>query len=105
MENIVFVTMSEFGRTAKENGNRGTDHGHANCMFIMGGDVKGGQVYGKWPGLNDHQLNEGRDLALTTDFRSVVGEILTKHIGVADLKPVFPVFDNNPHKFPGLIKT
>ncbi len=105
MENIVFVTMSEFGRTAKENGNHGTDHGHANCMFLMGGDVKGGQVYGKWPGLNDHQLNEGRDLALTTDFRSVVGEILTKHIGVTDLKPVFPGFDNNPRKFPGLIKT
>ncbi|PYU15628.1 MAG: hypothetical protein DMG37_04530, partial [Acidobacteria bacterium] len=105
MENIVFVTMSEFGRTARENGNRGTDHGHANCMFVMGGDVRGGQVYGKWPGLNDHQLNDGRDLALTTDFRSVLGEILTKHIGVADLKPVFPAFDNNPRKFPGLIKT
>src|SRR5213082_586149 len=96
MQNIVFVTMSEFGRTARENGNRGTDHGHANCMFVMGGDVRGGQVYGKWPGLNDHQLNEGRDLALSTDFRSVLGEILTKHIGVADLKPVFPGFDNSP---------
>jgi len=105
MENIVVVTMSEFGRTARENGNRGTDHGHANCMFVMGGDVKGGQVYAKWPGLNDHQLNEGRDLALTTDFRSVVGEILAKHMGVADLKPVFPGFDNNLRKFPGLIKT
>ncbi len=86
-------------------GDRGTDHGHANCMFVMGGDVKGGQVYGRWPGLNDHQLNEGRDLALTTDFRSVVGEILAKHIGVADLKPVFPGFDNNRAKFPGLIKS
>jgi len=105
MQDIVFVTMSEFGRTAKENGNRGTDHGHANCMFVMGGGVRGGQVYGKWPGLADHQLNEGRDLALTTDFRSVLGEVLSKHIGVADLKPVFPGFDNNPHKFPGLIKT
>ena len=105
MQNIVFVTMSEFGRTARENGNRGTDHGHANCMFVMGGDVLGGQVYGRWPGLNDHQLNEGRDLALTTDFRSVLGEILTKHIGVADLKPVFPRFDSNPGKFPGLLKT
>src|SRR5207302_909853 len=104
MQNIVFVTMSEFGRTARENGNRGTDHGHANCMFVMGGDVPGGQVYGKWPGLNDHQLNEGRDLALSTDFRSVLGEILTKHIGVADLKPVFPGFDNHPRKFPGLIR-
>jgi uncharacterized protein (DUF1501 family) len=105
MQDIVVVTMSEFGRTAKENGNRGTDHGHANCMFLMGGDVRGGQVYGKWPGLNDHQLNEGRDLALTTDFRSVVGEILTKHIGVADLKPVFPGFDNNPRKFLGLVRS
>lgn len=103
MQNIAFVTMSEFGRTARENGNRGTDHGHANCMFVMGGDVRGGQVYGRWPGLNDHQLNEGRDLALTTDFRYVLGEILAKHVGVADLKPVFPGFDNNPRKFPGLI--
>jgi len=105
MENIVVVTMSEFGRTAKENGNRGTDHGHANCMFVMGGEVQGGKVYGKWPGLDDHQLNEGRDLALTTDFRYVLGETLTKHIGVKDLATVFPGFDNNPRRFPGLIKT
>ncbi len=104
MGEIVVVTMSEFGRTAKENGNRGTDHGHANCMFVMGGDVQGGRVYGKWPGLNDHQLNEGRDLALTTDFRSVVGEILTKHLGVKDLAPVFPGFENNPRKFVGLVR-
>jgi uncharacterized protein (DUF1501 family) len=102
MQDIVFVTMSEFGRTAKENGNRGTDHGHANCMFVMGGDLKGGRVYGKWPGLADHQLNEGRDLALTTDFRSVLGEILTKHVGVPDLAPVFPGFDNDPRRFVGL---
>jgi uncharacterized protein (DUF1501 family) len=105
MQDIVVVTMSEFGRTAKENGNRGTDHGHANCMFLLGGDVRGGQVYGKWPGLNDHQLNEGRDLALTTDFRSVVGEVLSKHIGVKELSAVFPGFDNNPHKFPGLVRS
>jgi len=105
MQNIVFVTMSEFGRTAKENGSRGTDHGHANCMFVMGGDVKGGKVYGRWPGLNEGQLNEGRDLALTTDFRSVLGEILRKHNGVKDLAPVFPGFDNDPRKFTGLIKT
>jgi uncharacterized protein (DUF1501 family) len=104
MQDIVVVTMSEFGRTARENGNRGTDHGHANCMFVMGGDVKGGHVYGKWPGLADHQLNEGRDLTLSTDFRSVVSEILAKHIGVADLKTVFPGFDASPHGFPGLIR-
>jgi len=105
MADIVVVTMSEFGRTAKENGNRGTDHGHANCMFVMGGDVKGGRVYGRWPGLEEHQLNEGRDLALTTDFRSVVGEILTKHLGVKDLAPVFPGFGNSPQQFVRLIRS
>ncbi|HTQ97843.1 MAG TPA: DUF1501 domain-containing protein, partial [Candidatus Acidoferrum sp.] len=105
MGDIIVVTMSEFGRTAKENGNRGTDHGHANCMFVMGGDVKGGHVYGKWPGVNDHQLNDGRDLALTTDFRTVVGEILTKHLGVKNLSPVFPGFDSSPHKFVGLVRS
>jgi uncharacterized protein (DUF1501 family) len=67
--------------------------------------VKGGKVYGKWPGLNDHQLNDGRDLALTTDFRYVLGETLSKHIGVKDLATVFPGFDNSVHRFPGLIRT
>jgi uncharacterized protein (DUF1501 family) len=105
MSDVVVVTMSEFGRTAKENGNRGTDHGHANCMFVLGGDVKGGKVYGNWPGLDDHQLNEGRDLALTTDFRAVVGEILTKHLGVRDLAPVFPGFAMDNRKFPGLVRS
>jgi len=104
MSDVVVVTMSEFGRTARENGNRGTDHGHANCMFVMGGDVQGGRVYGNWPGLADQQLNEGRDLRLTTDFRAVVGEILTKHLGVKNLVPVFPGFDSNPHKFPQLLR-
>jgi uncharacterized protein (DUF1501 family) len=104
MADVVVVTMSEFGRTAKENGNRGTDHGHANCMFVMGGEVKGGRVYGEWPGLEEHQLNEGRDLALTTDFRAVVGEILTKHFGLKDLAPVFPGFVSDPGKFPQLIR-
>jgi uncharacterized protein (DUF1501 family) len=105
MNEVVVVTMSEFGRTAKENGNRGTDHGHANCMFVMGGDVRGGKVYGKWPGLNDHQLNEGRDLALTTDFRAVVAEILTNHLGVKDMAPVFPGFSVPPSHYPGLIRS
>jgi len=105
MENIVLVTMSEFGRTVKENGNRGTDHGHANCMLVMGGPVKGGKVYGRWPGLNEGQLNEGRDLTLTTDFRNVLGEILQKHIGVRDLAPVFPGFDISRGGFTGLIRS
>ncbi len=104
MEDIVVVTMSEFGRTAHENGNRGTDHGHANCMFVMGGPVKGGKVYGKWPGLGPDQLNEGRDLTLTTDFRSVLGEVIGGHLGSTNLQTVFPGFDNSPAKFPRLLK-
>ena len=76
MADVTLVTMSEFGRTARENGNRGTDHGHANCMFVMGGGVKGGKVYGRWPGLESEQLYEARDLALTTDFRDVLGELV-----------------------------
>jgi len=104
MEDIVIVTMSEFGRTAHENGNRGTDHGHANCMFVMGGPVKGGKVYGKWPGLGPNQLNEGRDLTLTTDFRSVLGEVLSGHLGSKNLQTVFPGFANSPANFPRLLK-
>jgi uncharacterized protein (DUF1501 family) len=105
MEDVVVVTMSEFGRTAHENGNRGTDHGHANCMFVMGGPVKGGKVYGKWPGLAPGQLNEGRDLTLTTDFRSVLGEVIAGHLGAGNLHSVFPGFDNSAAKFPRLLKT
>lgn len=89
-ENITLVTMSEFGRTAHENGTGGTDHGHANIMFVLGGNVKGGKVYGRWPGLDSHQLNQGRDLALTTDYRQVLGEIVTKTLGAANLGLVFP---------------
>jgi uncharacterized protein (DUF1501 family) len=90
MADIALVTMSEFGRTAHENGNRGTDHGHANSMFVMGGGVKGGKVYGKWPGLEKEQLYEGRDLALTTDFRDVLGELVGAHLGNPTLDAVFP---------------
>jgi len=100
MQDIVVVTMSEFGRTAHENGNRGTDHGHANCMFVMGGEVKGGKVYGKWPGLEKEQLYEGRDLALTTDFRDVLGELVARHLGNPSVKCVFPGHDP---KFLGLV--
>src|SRR5215813_11535041 len=80
-EDTVVITMSEFGRTARENGNRGTDHGHANVMFVMGGPVKGGRAYGHWPGLDQSQLYEGRDLAVTTDFRQVLAEGVQKHLG------------------------
>ncbi len=95
----VLVTMSEFGRTAHENGNRGTDHGHANVMFMLGGAVKGGRVYGRWPGLEPEQLNEGRDLALTTDFRTVLGEAVSRHLGNKDLSAVFPGFENGANGF------
>jgi uncharacterized protein (DUF1501 family) len=88
--NITLVTMSEFGRTARQNGTGGTDHGHANAMFVLGGNVKGGKVYGRWPGLDDHQLNEGRDLAVTTDFRQVLGEAVAKTLGANNLDMVFP---------------
>jgi uncharacterized protein (DUF1501 family) len=98
-EDTVVVTMSEFGRTARENGNRGTDHGHANVMFVLGGPVKGGRVYGRWPGLDQSQLYEGRDLALTTDFRQVIGEAVARHLGNKNLAEVFPGYDNQPGKF------
>ncbi len=98
-EDTVIVTMSEFGRTARENGNRGTDHGHANCMFVIGGPVRGGRVYGRWPGLDQSQLYEGRDLALTTDFRTVLGEAVARQVGTKDLNKVFPGFENSPAKF------
>ncbi|MGH9706962.1 MAG: DUF1501 domain-containing protein [Candidatus Acidiferrales bacterium] len=104
MQDVVFVSMSEFGRTAHENGNRGTDHGHANCMFIMGGDVQGGKVYSRWPGMSDEQLYQNRDLAVTTDYRSVLGEIMTKHMREANLEKVFPGFSNDPHRYLGLVK-
>ena len=98
-EDTVIVTMSEFGRTVRENGDRGTDHGHANVMFVMGGPVRGGKVYGRWPGLEQSQLYEGRDLAVTTDFRSVLGEAVYRHLGNNDLSNVFPGFDDLPQTF------
>ncbi len=103
MENVTLVTMSEFGRTAAENGNRGTDHGHANCMFVLGGGVKGGKVYGKWPGLEREQLYEGRDLALTTDFRTVLSEIIERRLGNGDISAVFPGFAHDPRKYLGMV--
>jgi uncharacterized protein (DUF1501 family) len=98
-DDTVIITMSEFGRTARENGNRGTDHGHANVMFVMGGPVKGGRVYGQWPGLEQSQLYEGRDLALTTDFRSVLTEAVSRHLGNPKTDQVFPGYENQPGKF------
>ena len=103
MDDVVLLTMSEFGRTVRENGNRGTDHGHANAMFVVGNSVRGGKVYGQWPGLKTDQLYEGRDLALTTDFRDVFGEIASKHLGNSNLKSVFPGYASDKSKFKGLL--
>jgi len=102
MEDTVVVTMSEFGRAVNENGNGGTDHGHGNAMMVIGGGVRGGHVYGKWPGLAVDRRYEGRDLAVTTDFRDVFSEIVTRHLGVADPRPIFPGYDVRAAKFPGL---
>ena len=99
MEDVVLVTMSEFGRTAHENGDRGTDHGHANCMFVMGGAVHGGKIYGRWPGLAREQLYENRDLALTSDFRDLLGELVARHLQNPSIDSVFPGY--RP-QFPGV---
>src|SRR5688572_17209090 len=94
MAETVILTMSEFGRAVAQNGNRGTDHGHGNAMLIAGGPIKGGRIYGRWPGLTEDQRFEGRDLAVTTDFREVFSEIAGGHLGMAPaaLARVFPGF-------------
>jgi uncharacterized protein (DUF1501 family) len=91
LADVVLVTMSEFGRTAKEDGNGGTDHGHGNVMMVLGGPVRGGKVYGRWPGLEPEQLYDKRDLAITTDFRDVLGELVSSHLG-QKIDTVFPGF-------------
>jgi uncharacterized protein (DUF1501 family) len=104
MRNIVVLTMSEFGRTIRENGNSGTDHGHATAMLALGGPVHGGRVLGKWPGLDPEKRFEGRDVAVTTDFRDLFGEILARHLGASDLASVFPGYSPVVSRFPGAIR-
>jgi uncharacterized protein (DUF1501 family) len=106
MADTVILTMSEFGRAVAENGSRGTDHGHGNAMFVIGGSVKGGQVYGKWPGLGVNDRYEGRDLAVTTDFRDVFGEVVMTHLGAkaATAAKVFPGYAIDPRKFRGVLR-
>jgi uncharacterized protein (DUF1501 family) len=103
MDDVVVLTMSEFGRTARENGSRGTDHGHGNAMLVLGNSVKGGKVYGDWKGLKPDQLNEGRDLAVTTDFRDVFAEVANKHLGSKDLNALFPKHNVNKANFRGFL--
>jgi uncharacterized protein (DUF1501 family) len=103
MEDVVVLTMSEFGRTARQNGTGGTDHGHAGSMFVIGGGARGGRVHGKWPGLAPEQLYEGRDLALTTDFRAVFAEVASKHLGAERLDRLFPGYEASRVAFPGVL--
>jgi len=102
LDDTVVLTMSEFGRAVNENGNRGTDHGHGNAMLVIGGGVRGGHVYGRWPGLAVERRYDSRDLAVTTDFRDVFGEIVVRHMGVTDADPIFPGHPMRPDNFPGL---
>jgi uncharacterized protein (DUF1501 family) len=102
-DDVMLLTMSEFGRAVAENGNRGTDHGHGNVMFVAGGSVRGGKIYGTWPGLEPEQRFEGRDLAVTTDFRDVFGELVVRHLGVADPAPIFPGYRLEGRRFLGLL--
>jgi uncharacterized protein (DUF1501 family) len=104
MQDVVLVTLTEFGRTVHENGNRGTDHGHASVSLVMGGGVRGGKVQGRWPGLEERSLYEARDLAVTTDFRDLLGELLTRHLGDRDLTKVFPGYASSASKFPGVMR-
>lgn len=105
MDDVVILTMSEFGRTVAENGTGGTDHGHANCMLALGGQVNGGRVLGEWPGLEREQLYEGRDLALTTDFRDVFAELVQRHLGAEDLGRIFPGYEASESRFRGILRS
>ncbi|BCM93791.1 hypothetical protein IAD21_05682 [Abditibacteriota bacterium] len=105
MGDVTVLTMSEFGRTARQNGDGGTDHGHGTCFLTLGGQVAGGKVLGDWPGLAPNQLNDGRDLAVTTDFRRIFGEVANKQLGVTDFKTVFPEYALSPRDFRGVLKS
>lgn len=103
MDDVLVLTMSEFGRTARENGSRGTDHGHGNAMLVLGNMVNGGKVFGDWKGLKNDQLNEGRDLPVTTDFRDIFAEAAGKHLGVKELGTLFPKYSPNTKTFRGFL--
>ena len=103
MDDVVILTMSEFGRMARQNGTGGTDHGHAGSMFVIGTRVRGGTVHGRWPGLEAEQLFEGRDLALTTDFRAVFSELLDRHLGATDLSRIFPGYEGRRLDWPDVV--
>jgi uncharacterized protein (DUF1501 family) len=102
LDRITIVTMSEFGRRIDENASRGTDHGHGGAMFVIGGGINGGQIFGEWPGLSAEQLYGPGDLAITTDYRTVLAEILRSRMGNKKAAKVFPGLKQS--KFAGLCK-
>ena len=104
MEDVVILTMTEFGRSVRQNGNRGTDHGHGACFLALGGTVNGGKVLGDWPGLAPEKLFEGRDLAVTTDYRDVLAEVAQRHLGATDVGRVFPGFEVKDENRVGVLK-
>src|SRR5262252_1576486 len=104
MSDVALVTCSEFGRTIAENGTAGTDHGHATAMMVLGGSVRGGKVLGRWPGLDPDNRFEGRDVAVTTDFRDLFAELLSRHLGATSLDAVFPGRAIAPSRFPGALR-
>jgi uncharacterized protein (DUF1501 family) len=101
------VVLSEFGRTFRQNGNRGTDHGHGNVMWLLGGQVAGGKVHGRWPGLSSSSLYEGRDLAVTTDFRQVLTEVVQQHLLLpeARVRDIFPGYQGTARSVLGVMRT
>lgn len=105
MRDVCVLTMSEFGRTVRENGTGGTDHGHGTAMLVLGGTVNGRRIAGRWPGLDPADRYEGRDVAVTTDFRDLFAELLTRHLGARDLGAVFPGYAIAPGRFPGVLRT
>jgi uncharacterized protein (DUF1501 family) len=105
LDRTLVLVMTEFGRRVPQNGSGGTEHGRGGAMLAFGGAVRGGRVLlrdGRWPGLEQAQLVDGRDLAVTTDFRDVFAEALRRHMGVQDLAPMFPGFTPSITRFPGL---
>lgn len=106
MDDVVILTCSEFGRTVRQNGTGGTDHGHAGAMFVLGGSLSATRkVHGKWPGLAPEQLYDGRDLALTTDFRAVFSELASRHLGARDLATMFPGYGGDARSWLGLLES
>jgi uncharacterized protein (DUF1501 family) len=99
LDDTVVIVMSEFGRTVRQNGTQGTDHGHGNVMWLMGAGVRGGRVHGEWPGLEASALHEGRDLAVTTDFRQVIAAVLERHLRLDDRQLAY-VLPDGPGRSP-----